>query len=181
MHSSPHSESSAEPTDGRPSCAEIASAPRPFGEPADAAVLERRLGYSFADRKLLSQALTHRSAGADNFERFEFLGDAALGFVVGRLLFDALDDASEQRLTLMRAHLVNTAALASAARELDLGAFLNLGMAERRAGVAQRSSVLADALEAVLGVVVCDGGLDAATVVIKRLLDSRLATLDDAI
>ncbi len=179
MHSSPHSESSAEPADRQFSRGSNASAPLSFDRSADLAVLEQRLGYAFGDRKLLGQALTHRSAGADNFERLEFLGDAALGFAVGQVLFDAMADASEQTLTLMRAHLVNASALASTARELDLGAFLNLGMGERKSGVAQRTSVLADALEAVFGAIVCDGGLEAAAMVIQRLFDSRLAALDD--
>ena len=141
--------------------------------------LERRLGYVFRDQGLLRRALTHKSAGADNFERYEFLGDAALGFVVGRMLFDALPDASEHRLTLMRASLVHGGSLAAVAKDLDLGAFLELGVGERKSGVARRDSVLADALEAVLGAVVCDGGVESAEAVARRLLDDRLAVIED--
>ena len=141
--------------------------------------LERRLGYVFRDRGLLRRALTHKSAGADNFERFEFLGDAALGFVVGRMLFDALPDASEHSLTLMRASLVHGGSLAKVAKHLGLGAFLELGAGERKSGVARRTSVLADALEAVFGAVVCDGGIENAEAVARRLFADRLAVIDD--
>ena len=142
--------------------------------------LERRLGYAFRDRALLQRALTHKSAGADNFERFEFLGDAALGFVVGRMLFDALPDATEHRLTLMRASLVQGGNLATVAKDMDLGAFLELGVGERKSGVATRTSVLADALEAVLGAVVCDGGIECAEAVARQLFADQLAaTADD--
>ena len=144
---------------------------------APMAVLQQRLGYVFATPQLLRLALTHKSAGADNFERFEFLGDAALGYMIGRLLFDALPAASEQQLTLMRANLVNTATLAEVARQLDLGAFLQLGLGERRTGGADRTSILADALEAVLGAIVCDGGLDAASDVVRTLFSDRLAAI----
>ena len=141
--------------------------------------LQRRLGYEFKDPKLLRRALTHKSAGMDNFERFEFLGDAALGFVVGRILFDALPDATEHRLTLMRASLVQGGSLAAVAKDLDLGAFLELGAGERKSGVARRTSVLADALEAVLGAVVCDGGIACAEAVARRLFADRLAMIGD--
>ncbi len=141
-------------------------------------VLERRLGYAFGNRGLLRQALTHKSAGADNYERLEYLGDAALGYVVAWTLFELMPPATEQRLTLMRAKLVNTTALATMARELDLGAFLNLGAGERESGGTERVSILADALEAVIGAIVCDGGLDAVSAVIRRLFNSRLAALD---
>ena len=141
--------------------------------------LERRLGYAFRDRALLLRALTHKSAGADNFERFEFLGDAALGFVVGRMLFDALPDATEHRLTLMRASLVQGDNLATVAKDVDLGAFLELGVGERKSGVATRTSVLADALEAVFGAVVCDGGIESAMAVARQLFADQLAAIAD--
>ena len=141
--------------------------------------LERRLGYVFQDQGLLRRALTHKSAGADNFERFEFLGDAALGFMVGRMLFDALPDATEHRLTLMRASVVHGGNLAAVAKRLDLGAFLQLGSGERKSGVATRTSVLADALEAVVGAVVCDGGIACAEAVARRLFADQLAAIGD--
>ena len=152
----------------------------PPAAPAEIALLEQRLGHSFADPRLLRRALTHSSASADNYERLEFLGDAALGLVIGRLLFKAMPDATEQRLTLMRAHVVSAAALVEVARTLELGRFLVLGVGERRSGGAERSSILADALEAVLGAVLCDGGLNAATKCVRCLFANRLATAQGA-
>ena len=144
----------------------------------NASELEDRLGYVFEDTALLRLALTHKSASADNFERFEFLGDAALGFLIAQLLFDAKPNATEQQLTLMRAKLVNADTLAAVARDLQLGTFLILGLSERKSGGAERSSMLADALEAVLGAVVCDGGLAAATTVVRKTFGDRLLTMD---
>ena len=144
------------------------------------AALQQRLDYAFAAPQLLRLALTHKSVGTDNFERFEFLGDAALGYIVARLLFNSMPDASEQQLTLMRANLVNAVTLAEVARQIDLGAFLHLGASERRTGGADRASILADALEAVLGAIVCDGGLDAASDVVQTLFGDRLATIEHA-
>ena len=141
--------------------------------------LQQRLGYVFRDPKLLRQALTHRSAGVGNFERFEFLGDAALGFAVARLLFDKWPEASEQQLTLMRAKLVNTSALAHNARLLKLGAHLNLSVAEHRTGGADRTSILADAFEAMLGALVCDSGFDAAAAVVCRIFEKQLSKPGD--
>lgn len=149
-------------------------------EPAPLATLQQRLGYAFGQPRLLELALTHKSVGADNFERFEFLGDAALGYAVARWLFEAMPAASEHQLTLLRARLVNAVTLAEVARQLDLGPFLNLGLAERRAGVANRASILADALEAVLGAIAWDGGLDAASDVVRRLFRDQLDALERA-
>ena len=137
-------------------------------------VLEEKLGYTFTERLLLRRALTHRSAGADNWERLEFLGDAVLGFVVSRLLFDLHTDAAEQQLTVMRANLVQKDTLAVVAEDLGLSAFIVLGRVERDSGVAAHSAIRADALEAVLGAVVCDGGLDAVTTVVERVYGNRL-------
>ena len=151
----------------------------PPAPPPPIAVLEQRLGHSFADAGLLRRALTHSSASADNYERLEFLGDAALGFVVGRLLFQDMPDATEQRLTLMRSHVVNAAALTEVANALELGAFLVLGTGERRDGGAERPSIVGDALEAVLGAVLCDGGLNAAGKCVRKLFANRLASARD--
>ena len=152
----------------------------PAAAPAHLQALQERLGYAFGEPRLLELALTHRSAGADNFERFEFLGDAALGYAVARWLFEAMPDASEHQLTLLRAQLVNAATRAEVARQLDLGAFLRLGLGERRAGGANRASILADALEAVLGAIVCDGGLDALGAVARTLFRDQLDALERA-
>ena len=146
----------------------------------DFAPLERALGYAFRDRALLRQALTHRSAGVSHNERFEFLGDAALGYLVGRRLFDAFPDAREEELTLMRADLVRKDALAAVAREIALGEHLLLGSGERRSGVRDRTSVLADALEAVVGAATLDGGARAGAAVVDALFGARIATFDGA-
>lgn len=159
---------------------EIVHGESPPAALAEPALLEQRLGHSFADPGLLRRALTHSSASADNYERLEFLGDAALGFVVARLLFEDMPDATEQRLTLMRTHVVSAAALVEVARKLELGRFLVLGAGERRTGGVDRPSILGDALEAVLGAVLCDGGLKAAVECVRRLFASRLATAQGA-
>ena len=137
-------------------------------------VLQQRLGHTFAEPQLLRQAVTHRSAGADNWERLEFLGDAVLGFVVSRLLFDLNPEVSEQQLTVMRANLVQKNALANVAADLGLSTFINLGTVEDKSGVAEHNAIRADALEAVLGAVACDGGIDAASRVVERLYGDRL-------
>ena len=141
-------------------------------EPLD--VLQQRLGYTFVEPRMLRRALTHRSAGADNWERLEFLGDAVLGLVVSRALFDLHPEVSEQQLTVMRANLVQKDALANVAADLGLSTFINLGTVEHRSGVAEHSAIRADALEAVLGAVACDGGIDAASKVVERLYGDRL-------
>ncbi len=110
--------------------------------------LERRLGHRFADADLLRLALTHRSAGDANNERLEYLGDAALGFVIAEWLWRSFPDANEHSLTLMRASLVKKPSLANVAREIDLGDHLRLGVGERKSGGHHRESILADTLEA---------------------------------
>lgn len=152
---------------------------RPSGE-TPLALLEERLGYAFASPELLRLALTHSSASAENFERFEFLGDAALGYAVARLLFDARPGASEHELTLVRSQIVSTDPLANLAKRLGLGAFLRLSPGERAAGGAARPSILADALEAVLGAIACDGGMEAVLDVARGLVGERLAAALEA-
>ena len=140
--------------------------------------LEGALGYAFRDRALLQRALTHRSAGASHNERLEFLGDAMLGYLVARRLFDAFPDAREEDLTLMRAGLVRKHALAEVARDIALGDHLLLGSGERSSGVRDRASVLADALEAVVGAAALDGGIDAGTAIVDTLFGARIAAFD---
>lgn len=155
------------------------SAESPPGAQAVIVELQRRLGYFFKQQELLTQALTHRSAGVDNLERLEFLGDAALGFVVARELFGWAHEAQEEQLTLMRASLVKGETLAEVAREIGLGGCLNLGEGERKTGGADRDSILADALEAVFGAIACDGGIESVAEVAQRLLGPRLASVGD--
>ncbi len=147
-------------------------------DPAD--WLQQRLGCSFADTGLLVRALTHRSVGADNNERLEYLGDAVLSFVVAELLFEAHPEASEGELSRYRASLVSGDALGAVAFELGLGELLRLGEGELKSGGQRRASILADALEALVGAVYLDQGLDAARTVAARLLQRRLAELPGA-
>ncbi len=140
--------------------------------------LERRLGHCFADRNLLDLALTHRSAGDVNNERLEFLGDAALGFVVAEWLWRLFPASSEHALTLMRASLVKRASLARVAREIDLGEYLRLGTGERNSGGHHRESILADSLEAIIGAVLLDGGYEAARGMVRSLFARHVDAVD---
>ena len=140
--------------------------------------LQERLGYRFADSSLLTRALTHRSFGADHNERLEFLGDAALNLAVSRLLFQRFDVSDEGDLTRVRAHLVREDSLHKAALVLRLNEVLRLSEGEARGGGAQRPSILADAMEAVIGAVFMDGGFDAATALIQQLFGEVVSTSD---
>jgi len=142
--------------------------------------LAGRVGHDFADPGLLIQALTHRSwcaehEGSTSNERLEFLGDAVLGLVVAEHLY-AVDDAMpEGELAMARAAVVSTEALAKVAAGVHLGEALRLGKGEDGTGGRAKRSILADAMEAVIGAVFLDAGLDAARAVILPLLEDRLA------
>ena len=142
--------------------------------------LQRRIGYRFSDAQLLSRALTHRSFGADHNERLEFLGDAVLSLAVSSLLFERFAGSDEGDLTRVRAHLVREDSLHRAAVLLGLPEVLNLGEGEARGGGAQRASILADALEAVLGATFLDGGFDAASELVRGLFGEVIQTTDVA-
>jgi ribonuclease-3 len=142
--------------------------------------LSRALGHEFENPDLLEAALTHRSAGAANNERLEFIGDAVLGLVVAEAVHASRPHAREGELTRLRALLVKKPTLAEIATDLDLGEHLRLGSGERKSGGFRRASILADALEALFGAIYLDGGLDAARGCILRLLGSRLESLPDA-
>ena len=125
--------------------------------------LMRRLDISFTDQVLLEQALTHRSANRrHSYERLEFLGDACLAMVISEFLYQRFPDATEGDLTRMRAMLVKGATLASLGHEMGLGDYLSLGPGEMKSGGHRRDSILADAVEAVLGAIYLDGGLEPA-------------------
>lgn len=141
---------------------------------------EAQLGYAFRDPALLDAALTHRSASRGNYERLEFLGDSVLNFTTAVLLYRAFPDADEGDLSRYRATLVSGDSLAAAAAALGLGEQLRLGGGELKSGGFRRSSILADALEALFGAVYLDGGIDAASSVIERLFDGRVGTLPEA-
>lgn len=131
--------------------------------------LQVRLGHGFADTSLLERALTHKSFGAHHNERLEFLGDAVLANAVSGLLYRRFDESPEGDLTRVRAHLVREETLHRLALELGLPALVRLSEGEARSGGAQRASILADALEALIGAVYLDGGFDAARVMVERL------------
>lgn len=151
--------------------------------PGGLADLEARLGYRFRQPALLQQALVHSSYAFENpevgpnNERLEFLGDAVLNLMVSDLLVTAYPAAQEGQLTRWRAGLVNSRSLASLAQQLHLGAHLLLGRGEEQQGGRQKPSVLADALEAVIGAVYLDGGLTAVRQVVSRLLGEKLRQL----
>lgn len=142
--------------------------------------LKQSLAYKFADESLLRQALTHRSAAGPNNERLEFLGDAVLDLVVTKLLFEETGDTSEGQLSRLRANLVKDTTLAEIATELGLGDHLVLGPGEKKSGGHHRSSILADALEAIFAAVYLDAGLTVASEVINRAYGDRFRQLPEA-
>ena len=143
------------------------------------AQLFERLGYVFDDEALVEAALTHRSAGSRHNERLEFLGDAVLDLVISDELYGRVPHADEGDLSRLRASLVRRESLAETAMQLELGDFLKLGPGELRSGGFRRKSILADALEAIIGALYLDGGYAAASDCIVRLFAGRLAQLPD--
>jgi ribonuclease-3 len=144
-------------------------------------LLEKLLGHQFADRTLLQQALTHRSAGNRNNERLEFLGDAILGAVIAEELFRRHPKASEGKLSRLRSRLVRRESLRDIARALDIGQYLILGAGERRSGGHRRDSILSDAVEALLGAIYLEGGFGACKVCILSLFEAKLDALPDVV
>lgn len=144
---------------------------------ATLAGLQDRLGHRFRDAALLERALTHRSHGSHHNERLEFLGDAVLTAAVSGLLYAQRGESDEGSLTRARAHLVREAMLHRLALELGLPELLHLSEGEARSGGAQRASILADALEALIGAVYLDGGFEPAQAMVARLFSPLLAML----
>jgi len=142
--------------------------------------LERSLDHTFADQDLLQQALTHRSAGSRNNERLEFLGDAILGSVIAAELYRRYPGAKEGELSRLRANLVRRESLADVAHSLVIGQYLTLGAGERKSGGHQRDSILADAVEALLGAIFLDSNFSVCQRVILGLFAARLDSLADA-
>lgn len=155
------------------------SASSPAAEPLSTDSLEAALDHPFECRELLDRALTHSSLahevgdhdrrGEDN-ERLEFLGDAVVGLIVAESLYRRYPDLPEGSLTRLRATLVSRKHLAGIAESLDLGAYLRLGRGEERSGGRRKSALLANAMEAVIGAIYLDGGLDTA----RRLIESHV-------
>ena len=138
--------------------------------------LQLRLGHRFTAPDLLLRALTHRSFGADHNERLEFLGDAVLSVAVSRLLYEQFAGSDEGDLTRVRAHLVREDSLHRAALMLGLPEVLRLSEGEARGGGAQRPSILADAMEALLGAVYLDGGHEAAQTLVQQLFGEVISS-----
>lgn len=139
--------------------------------------LSQRLGYRFNDESLATLALTHRSRGGNNNERLEFLGDSILNFVIADELFRRFGAAREGKLSRLRARLVKGETLADVAREFELGEFLLLGSGELKSGGYRRESILADAVEALIGAIYLDAGLEAARERILVWFETRLDSL----
>jgi len=137
--------------------------------------LQARLGHSFADARLLQRALTHRSVGTDHNERLEFLGDAVLNLAVSSLLFERFAGSDEGDLTRVRAHLVREESLHRAAVALGLPDVVRLSEGEARGGGAQRASILADALEALIGAIYLDGGFAPAVQLVRQLFGELIS------
>jgi ribonuclease-3 len=131
--------------------------------------LQRRLGHRFSSPALLQRALTHRSWGAEHNERLEFLGDAVLSLAVSELLYERFQGSDEGDLTRVRAHLVREDSLHRAALALGLPEVMRLSDGEARGGGAQRASILADAVEALIGAVFQDGGYERARGMVQNL------------
>lgn len=140
-------------------------------------LLEKRLGYTFKDPRLLQRSLTHKSAHHRNNERLEFLGDAVLNIVVADLLYQQFDEATEGQLTRARASLVNKSALSKIALALSLDQHIELGMGEKRSGGFRRESILADAFEAILGALYLDGGFENVYRVIQQHYQADLLAI----
>jgi ribonuclease-3 len=141
--------------------------------------LETRIGHDFADKALLDSALTHISAlsgksRANSYQRLEFLGDHVLGLAISELLFRAFAKADEGELSRRLADLVRKETCAEVGRAIDLGAAIRLGGSEANAGGRQRTAILADVCEALIGAVFLDGGYAAALALIERLWGDRL-------
>lgn len=143
--------------------------------------LERTLGYSFVEKARLKQALTHRSHSATHNERIEFVGDGILNALVARALYLRFPRHSEGELSRMRAALVCQEGLALIANGIQLGEYLWLGEGELKSGGHKRASILADALEAILGAIWLDGGFAAVEAVVERLFAERLGSIDPSV
>ncbi len=140
--------------------------------------LQRAIGYRFQDINLLTLALTHRSFGGRNNERLEFLGDSVLNFIIAEYLYRRFDEAREGQLSRLRARMVKGVTLAEIAREFNLGEYLRLGSGELKSGGFRRESILADALESIIGAIYLDSGFDVCTERVLSWFEQRLGLLN---
>lgn len=143
--------------------------------------LAQALGYSFVNPDLLHQALTHRSFGATHNERLEFLGDSILNLVIAEALYEKFPAAREGDLSRLRASLVKGDTLAEVARDFNLGTYLRLGDGELRSGGQERSSILADAVEAIIGAIFLDTGFQPAREIVRQWFNVRMSHMSLAI
>ena len=141
---------------------------------SDPSSLSKNLGYNFNDLNLLKTALSHRSIGKNNNERLEFLGDSVIGYVIAEELYQRFGDESEGNLSRYRSLLVKGDTLASIARHFNVGQFLKLGGGELKSGGFRRASILADAMEAIIGAITLDSNIEQARVCILTWYKDRL-------
>lgn len=139
--------------------------------------LAQRIGYSFQDESLAMLALTHRSKGTNNNERLEFLGDAVLSVVISESLYARFPEAKEGKLSRLRASIVKGETLTKVAQQLQLGDFLLLGSGELKSGGHKRDSILADSVEALIGAIYLEAGLEVTRARILAWFDTYLAKL----
>ena len=148
---------------------------------ANLAALEQKLGYKFADIKLLKQALTHRSANIHNYERLEFVGDGILDYVIALNLYQKYLHLSEGELSKMRAALVNQDKLVELANQIGLGEYMFLGDGEEKSGGRSRPSILADSLEAIFAAINFDADFFAAKMVVETLYADNLMNAENLV
>lgn len=152
------------------------------GLPGDLSILETAIGYQFKDRSKLIRALTHRSVTGNtnrsDYERLEFLGDAVLDLAVAQLLLDYHINAREGELSKMRAALVNTSSLAEVGKNISLGQYIRLSKGEFANGGAERPSILADVVEALVGAVYRDSCYEQAFELVKKLFGDSVSTVN---
>ncbi|QEA40123.1 ribonuclease III [Pistricoccus aurantiacus] len=141
-------------------------------------LLSRRIGHEFVDISLLELAMSHRSHAGQNNERLEFLGDSIVNFVIAEALFRRFPAAREGQLSRLRARLVKGQTLAELAREFELGQYLRLGSGEMKSGGHRRDSILADAVEAMIGAIYLDAGMEVAKTRVLSWFATRLEALN---
>ncbi|MFC4258340.1 ribonuclease III [Marinobacter lacisalsi] len=140
--------------------------------------LQRRIGYTFQDPERLLLAMTHRSFGNQNNERLEFLGDSLVNMIIAEYLYNHFERAREGQLSRLRARMVKGVTLAEIGREFELGQYLRLGSGEKKSGGFRRDSILADAVESIIGAIYLDSDFDTCRERVLAWFDKRLERLD---
>ena len=142
-------------------------------------MLEKKIGYQFKNQELLKQALTHRSVRKDNNERLEFLGDSVLSFIMTEELYRRYPDLREGELSRLRSILVNGEMLAELARAMGIGEHIELGQGELRSGGNERTSILADVFESILGAMYLDTGIEKSRLVVLNWFSKKFDNLSE--